>query len=281
MGNLSETFIDQYRRVVDVNRSLLCIGLDPDMDRIPEHIRKHPRAIFQFCTQIVDATWDIVCAYKLQIAYFSAVGAENEARDIIDYIHQKYPDILVILDAKRGDIGATAEQYAKEAFVRYDADAVTVNPYMGIDSVTPFLNYKDKGVFILCRTSNAGGADFQEVMVDNQPLYELVAQTVANEWNQHNNAMLVMGATNTEPLKRVREIIGDDMPILLPGIGAQGGDIEASVLAGQTSDGKGLLINVSRSVLYALGGEDFAQAARKAAQITKDQANLYRASTAL
>ena len=276
MVEKSCSFISRYHHIVNANDSLLCVGLDPDLARIPEILLQHTDPVYEFCRQIIDATADMVCAYKLQIAYFSAVGAEKEAEKLIAYIHEQYPDVLVILDSKRGDIGATAEQYAREAFVRYQADAVTVNPYMGIDSVAPFLDHQDRGVFILCRTSNPSGRDFQELEMGGQKLYEVVAETVATKWTQYDNAMLVMGATNPEPLAQVRQIIGDRMPILLPGIGAQGGDIQSSVRAGRTTDGMGLLINVSRSVLYASSGADFAQAARASAQKTRDEANQYR-----
>ena len=181
----------------------------------------------------------------------------------------------MILDAKRGDIGSTADQYAAEAFTRYQADAVTVNPYLGSDSITPFTRYADKGVIILCRTSNTGAQDFQDLTIEGKPLYLHVAHKVANEWNTHGNCVLVVGATWPEQMQRVREIVGE-MPLLVPGVGAQGGDVKALVTAGKTNAGDGLIISSSRAVLYASTGDDFAQAARKVAQASRDEINLYR-----
>ncbi|NWG30272.1 MAG: orotidine-5'-phosphate decarboxylase [Rhodocyclaceae bacterium] len=269
------------------NDSLLCVGLDPDPAKFPPHLKDKPDRITRFCTAIIDATADLVCAYKPQIAYFAARRAEAELEAIIHHIHEWHPDIPVILDAKRGDIGSTAEQYAIEAFERYKADAVTVNPYMGRDSVEPWLAYEDKGVILLCRTSNPGGSDFQflkicssagataEVGSGGTALYELVAEKVAKEWNTTGQCGLVVGATFPQELARVRAIVGE-MPLLVPGIGAQGGDIEATVKAGRTADGKGLMINSSRAILYAGQGEDFAAAARRAAQQTREAINRYR-----
>jgi orotidine-5'-phosphate decarboxylase len=181
----------------------------------------------------------------------------------------------VILDAKRGDIGSTADQYAAEAFTRYQADAVTVNPYLGSDSITPFTRYSDKGVIVLCRTSNTGAQDFQDLTIEGKPLYLHVAHKVANEWNALSNCVLVVGATWPEQMRRVREIVGE-MPLLVPGVGAQGGDVKALVTAGKTKAGDGLIISSSRAVLYASTGDDFAQAARKVAQASRDEINLYR-----
>jgi len=211
----------------------------------------------------------------LQIAYFSAVGAEADAVKIIDYLHTQYPFVPVILDAKRGDIGATAVQYASEAFERYQADAVTVNPYMGYDTIAPFLRYERRGVFVLCRTSNPSGHEFQDLKVNNRPLYELVAKKAAQEWNTSGNVMLVVGATQPEILSDVRGIV-NDMPILVPGIGAQGGDLEAVINRGVTTNGGNLLINASRSVLYASTDSDFAEAAHDAAKTLRDDMNRYR-----
>jgi orotidine-5'-phosphate decarboxylase len=187
----------------------------------------------------------------------------------------QYPHIPVILDAKRGDIGSTADQYALEAFARYQADAVTVNPYLGGDSITPFTRYADKGVVILCRTSNPGAQDLQDLDIDGRPLYVHLASKVANEWNANGNCLLVVGATWPEQMQRVRAMVGD-MPLLVPGVGAQGGDVKALVTAGKTTDGTGLIISSSRAVLYASSGDDFAQAARRVAQASRDEINLYR-----
>jgi orotidine-5'-phosphate decarboxylase len=253
---------------------LLCVGLDPDPRRFPRHLAQRSDAIKTFCCAIVDATHDLVCAFKPQIAYFAAHSAEDQLEDVIDYIHLTYPDIPVILDAKRGDIGPTAENYAREVFERYHADAVTLSPYMGFDSVEPYLTYRGKGAIILCRTSNAGGGDFQSLQVDGMPLYQHVARTVAEKWNTAGQCALVVGATYPKELKEVRALIGD-MPILVPGIGAQGGDVEATVLAGKTAEG-GIIVNSSRAVLYASSQDDFAEAARRVAIETRDAINIYR-----
>ena len=258
--------------------SLLCVGLDPDPERLPAHL---PRAdaLLRFCTQIVDATAAYACAFKPQIAYFSGQGREDVLVDLIAHIRAYHPDIPVVLDAKRGDIGSTASMYAREAFERYGADAVTVNPYLGLDSVTPFTQYTDRGVIVLCRTSNPGGSDLQFLEVDSdgakRPLYQHVAHVVAERWNTHGNCGLVVGATFPQELAKVRAIVGD-MPLLVPGIGAQGGDVQASVHAGRTATGLGLLINSSRAILYAGKGEDFAEAAGQAARATRDDINQYR-----
>ncbi len=259
------------------NNSLLCVGLDPDPTKFPAHLHGRPRAILEFCSAIVDSTADLVCAFKPQIAYFSAQRAEDQLEALIAHIHTQHPGIPVILDAKRGDIGSTAEQYAIESFERYQADAATVNPYMGRDSVEPWLAYKNKGVILLCRTSNPGGSDlqFQKVGASGTALYEHVARLVATEWNTSGQCALVVGATFPEEIARVREIVGD-MPLLVPGIGAQGGDIEATVGAGKTSTGTGLMINSSRAILYAGSGEGYAEAARKVALATRDAINRWR-----
>jgi orotidine-5'-phosphate decarboxylase len=273
------TFIESLNAAWARNNSLLCVGLDPDPEKFPIHLQGRPDGIFEFCKEIVDATADLVCCFKPQIAYFSARRAEEQLEALIAHIRVTYPDIPVILDAKRGDIGSTAEQYAVEAFERYGADAITANPYMGHDSVEPYLAYKDKGVILLCRTSNPGGSDLQFLDVGGMKLYERVARLVASEWNRTGQCALVVGATFPTEIARVRELTGD-MPLLVPGIGAQGGDIEATVRAGRTANGgqpgAGLMINSSRAILYAGKGEDFADAARQAALATRDAINLYR-----
>ena len=195
--------------------------------------------------------------------------------ETLAYLRERHPDVPVILDAKRGDIGSTAEQYALEAFERYGADAVTVNPYLGGDSITPFTRYRDKGVVILCRTSNPGARDLQDLEVGGEPLYAHLARKVAQEWNANGNCLLVVGATWPEQLRRVRELVGD-MPLLVPGVGAQGGEVRTLVGAGKTADGTGLIVNSSRGILYASSGPDFAQAARAAAIATRDEINRYR-----
>jgi orotidine-5'-phosphate decarboxylase len=228
-------------------------------------------AIESFCREIIDATADTVCAFKPQIAYFASQGAEAQLERICHYIRETYPDVLLILDSKRGDIGPTAEHYAREAFDRYGAHVVTVSPYLGRDSVQPFLRQEPgNGVFVLCRTSNAGSGDFQSLLVDGHPLYQHVARTVANEWSLDGECGLVVGATYPGELGEVRGIVGD-MPLLVPGVGAQGGDVAATVTAGLDSTGYGMVINSSRAVLYASTGPDFADAARTVALATRNE----------
>ncbi len=272
-------FSEQLSAAWQKNNSLLCVGLDPDPAKFPAHLKAQPDAILRFCSEIADATADLVCAFKPQIAYFAARRAEDQLEALIAHIHDRHPGIPVILDAKRGDIGSTAEQYAIEAFERYRADAVTVNPYMGRDSIEPWLAWQDKGVILLCRTSNPGGSDLQflkaKVGAGDTAIFEHVARLVAEEWNTTGQCALVVGATFPGEIARVREIVGD-MPLLVPGIGAQGGDIEATVKAGKTAAGSGLMINSSRAILYAGKGEDYAAAARRVALETRDAINRWR-----
>ena len=270
-------FTEKLSAAWPTNNSLLCVGLDPDLDKFPAHLKGQPDAIATFCKAIIDATADLACAFKPQIAYFAALGAEDQLEDICRYLRGNYPHIPLVLDAKRGDIGATAHQYAREAFERYGADAVTVNPYMGFDSVEPYLAWADRGVIVLCRTSNAGGSDLQFLDVGGKPLYQHVAQLVADRWNRNGQLALVVGATFPEELAQVRAIVGD-MPLLVPGVGAQGGDVAATVRAGQTASGAGMMINSSRAILYAApqGSESFAEAARRVALETRDAINLFR-----
>ncbi|EXI69552.1 MAG: orotidine 5'-phosphate decarboxylase [Candidatus Accumulibacter adjunctus] len=260
--------------------SLLCVGLDPDPARLPEHLKGQGDAILHFCRAIVDATADLVCCFKPQIAYFSACRAEEQLEELVAHIHSRHPGVPVILDAKRGDIGSTAEQYAIEAFERYQADAVTINPYLGRDSVAPYLEYRDKGVILLCRTSNPGGSDLQFLDVGGEKLYERLARLVSDEWNESGQCGLVVGATFPREIARVRELTGN-MPLLVPGIGAQGGDIEATVRAGCNGDGNGLMINSSRAILYAGCDEDYTAAARTVARETRDAINRHRPSTSV
>lgn len=273
---MTKTFIEQLQGAWETNNSLLCVGLDPDLTRLPTSLAGRPDAVFQFCKAIVDATADLVCAFKPQIAYFASICAEDQLMALLAYLNRNYPHIPVILDAKRGDIGATATQYAREAFERFNADALTVNPYMGLDSVEPYLNYSGRGLIVLCRTSNPGGSDLQNLELANgKKLYQHVAHMVATQWNRHGQAALVVGATFPEELADVRSIVGE-LPLLVPGVGAQGGDVQATVQAGKNSQGTGLMINSSRAILYASKGEDFANAARAVAQKTRDEINLYR-----
>jgi orotidine-5'-phosphate decarboxylase len=271
------TFTDKLANAIRLHDSLLCVGLDPDIARFPGVLKGRVDSVFEFCRAIIDATAPYACAFKPQIAYFAALAAEDQLQAICDYLNQRYPDIPIVLDAKRGDIGATAEQYAREAFERYKADAVTVNPYMGFDSIEPYLQWAEKGVIVLCRTSNPGGSDLQFLKVDGVPLYQHVARLVAQQWNRHGQCGLVVGATFPQEIAEVRKIVGD-MPLLVPGIGAQGGDIESTVRAGQSSDGMGMMINSSRAILYAkpVDGEGFADAAARVARETRDAINVYR-----
>lgn len=268
-------FIRKLRAQWHAKDSLLCVGLDPNLAKLPKHLLDQPDAIFEFCKAIVDTTHDLVCAYKPQIAYFAGLAAEDQLVKTLQYVQREYPDIPIILDSKRGDIGSTAAMYAQEAFDRYKADAVTVNPYMGHDSAQPFLDYADKGTVLLCRTSNPGAQDIQDLMVDGQPVYQRVARMISEDWNEHGNCCIVVGATWPEQMQTLRQICGD-MPFLVPGVGAQGGDVKSLVQAGQTNDGSGLIINSSRAVLYASDGIDFAEAARAEAMRTRDQINQYR-----
>jgi orotidine-5'-phosphate decarboxylase len=270
------TFIQKLSAAWTANDSMLCVGLDPDLGKLPPQLQGKPDAILTFCKAIVDATADIACAVKPQIAYFAALRAEDQLEALCSYIRSAYPGLPIVLDAKRGDIGSTAEQYAREAFERYNVDAVTVNPYMGFDSVVPYLEWKDRGAIVLCRTSNAGGSDLQFLNVDGVPLYQRVARMVADQWNTNGQCALVVGATFPNELAQVRAIVGD-MPLLVPGIGAQGGDIVATVEAGRIAGGCGLMISSSRAILYApaepADGDNFAAAARRVALQTRDAIN--------
>ncbi|HVI58901.1 MAG TPA: orotidine-5'-phosphate decarboxylase [Luteimonas sp.] len=255
--------------------SLVCVGLDPEPAKFPSKFAGDPDAIFAFCRDIADATAQYACAFKPQIAHFAARGAEDALTRLIAHVHATHPGIPVILDAKRGDIGSTAQHYAAEAFDRHRADAVTANPYLGRDSVQPFLDRADKGVVVLCRTSNPGAGDFQDLVVDGRPLYQHVAARVARDWNGHGNCALVVGATWPEQLREVRAIAGD-MPLLIPGVGAQGGDVAAVVANGLDAQGAGLLVSSSRAILYASTADDYAEAAAAAARALRDEINRHR-----
>ena len=255
--------------------SLLCVGLDPEPSRIPKHLGSGPQAIEAFCRAIVDATADQVCAFKPQIAYFSAHRAEASLERVIAHIHQAHPGIPVILDAKRGDIGATAAQYAIEAFDRYGADALTVNPYMGHDSIEPYLRHEGKGLFLLCRTSNPGGDDLQALPCPDEPLFARVARLAAGAWNASGELGLVAGATYPAEIAQIRHL-APDLPLLIPGIGAQGGDVARVVNAGLDDNGAGIVINSSRAILYAGDDHRFDESARAAAIRTREEINQAR-----
>ena len=268
-------FTEQLAGAERANGSLLCVGLDPDSSRFPGTMRGDASQIFEFCRQIVDATRDLVIAYKPQIAYFAAQRAEAQLERLIDHIHAHAPGIPVILDAKRGDLGHTAEQYAREVFDRYQADAVTLSPLLGFDSIEPYLRHAGKGVILLCRTSNPGGDDLQDLRLDSgEKLYERIARLATGPWNSGGQVGLVVGATYPAEIARVREI-APTAPLLIPGIGAQGGDAAATVRAGwcgtpEATTGP-IIVSSSRAVLYAGQGSDFADAARRAAEAARDE----------
>jgi orotidine-5'-phosphate decarboxylase len=267
------TFVQMLQAAQQRNGSMLCVGLDPDPARFPAGLKGDASRIYDFCARIVDATADLVIAFKPQIAYFAAHGAEAQLEKLMRHMRSAAPQVPVILDAKRGDIGSTAEQYAKEAFERYGADAVTLSPFMGFDSVQPYLKYQGKGAFLLCRTSNPGGDDFQNqrlASVNGQPLlYEHIARLAQGEWNLNGQLGLVVGATYPAEIERVRQL-APTLPLLIPGVGAQGGDAAATVKAGWRADAP-IVVNSSRAILYASGGDDFVEAARHEAQRTRDQ----------
>ena len=273
--NLAMTFTQLLSAAQRTNNSLLCVGLDPDLAKLPTHLQGKPDAVFEFCAAIVDATADLACSFKPQIAYFAAMGAEATLERLMAYMRERAPNVPIILDAKRGDIGSTAQQYAREAFERYGAHAVTLSPFMGRDSVEPYLEYTDKGVFLLCRTSNPGGSDLQNQRLADVPgqpkLFEHLAHLAQTEWNTNGQVGLVVGATFPAEIARVREL-APTVPLLIPGVGAQGGDADATVKAGATANGMAV-INSSRAILYASSGTDFAQAARAAALATRDLLN--------
>ncbi len=275
------SFRSRLARAERVNRSLLCVGLDPDPARFPGPMKNDPARIYDFCAAIVDATRDLVIAYKPQIAYFAAHRAEAQLERLIAYIHDSAPDVPVILDAKRGDMGSTAEQYAKEVFDRYRADAVTLSPFLGFDSIEPYLRHPGKGVILLCRTSNPGGGDLQDLrLASGETLYERIATLAAGRWNGGGEVGLVVGATFPAEIARVREL-APGLPLLIPGIGAQGGDPSATVRAGwrgnagETTDP--IIVSSSRAVLYAGDGPDFAAASRRAAETAREELEAARA----
>jgi orotidine-5'-phosphate decarboxylase len=287
-------FQDKLDHAIQTKNSLVCVGLDSDLMRIPPHVHKHKFPQFTFSKEIIDRTHDLVCAYKPQSAYFESRGAEGiaELKMICDYIRKTYPDTVLILDAKRADIGTTNEGYLHYAYEYLGADAITLQPYFGREALTPFLDRADKGCIILCRTSNAGAGEFQDLKIDSyelgrkdskrvtkltsgSKLYEIVADRVATEWNTNGNCMLVVGATYPHELETVRRIVGD-MTLLVPGIGAQGGDLEATMGAGMNSKKAGMVINSSRGIIFASGDKDFAQRAREETDKLKTAINSFR-----
>ena len=266
------TFLDRLRNAGRANGSMLCVGLDPEPSRFPGALQGDATRIYDFCARIVDATADLVIAFKPQIAYFASHRAEDQLERLMEHLRRNAPLVPVILDAKRGDIGSTAQQYAREAFERYGADAVTLSPFMGFDSVQPYLKSDDKGAFLLCRTSNPGGDDLQNQRLASVPgeprLYEHIAGLAQGPWNLNGQLGLVVGATYPAEIERVRQV-APTLPLLIPGVGAQGGDAVATVRAGWRDDAP-IVVNSSRAILYASAGDDFAGAARREAIRTRD-----------
>ena len=277
------TFLDMLNAAEHQNTSMLCVGLDPEPTKFPDHIKGDSNKIYDFCAAIVDATADLVNSFKPQIAYFAAHRAEGQLERLMEHMRRVAPHVPIILDAKRGDIGSTAEQYAIEAFERYGADAVTLSPFMGWDSVAPYLKFHGKGAFLLCRTSNPGGDDLQNqrlASVEGQPkMYEHIAQLAQGPWNLNGQLGLVVGATYPKEIERVREL-APTLPLLIPGVGAQGGDAVATVKAGLrvvngVTTGP-IIVNSSRAILYASSGKDFAEQARAVALQTRELLNAAR-----
>jgi len=273
------TFLDMLGAAERQNNSMLCVGLDPEPARFPGRLSGDASRIYDFCAAIVDATADLVIAFKPQIAYFAAHRAEDQLERLMAHMRRTAPQVPIILDAKRGDIGSTAEQYAIEAFERYGADAVTLSPFMGFDSVAPYLKYQGKGAFLLCRTSNPGGDDLQSqrlASIEGQPLlYEHIARLAQGPWNLNGQLGLVVGATYPAEIERVRAV-APTLPLLIPGVGAQGGDAVATVRAGWRP-GAPIIVNSSRAILYASSGDDFAEAARREALKTREVLQAARA----
>jgi orotidine-5'-phosphate decarboxylase len=272
------TFLEKLDACVTKNNSLLCIGLDPDMQKLPSGLKNIESSYFIFNKAIVDATHDLVCAYKPNTAFYEALGSNGieELKLTCDYIVENYPEVPIILDFKRGDIGNTNNFYAQFAFDYLGADAVTVHPWSGAEGMQSFLSREDKGIIVWCKGSNPGSAEFQDLKVDGRKLYLHVAENVAKNWNKSGNCLLVVGATYPEELAEVRKLIGDEMVILVPGTGAQGGDVEASVKAGLNGGGRGVIISTSRAILYNVDSEDYAEVARAKAIEARDEINSYR-----
>lgn len=273
---MNMSFGDALNQAIDQNNSLACIGLDSDHRKLPAHLKDQPQAQLEFNKAIIDATGDLVCSFKANSAFYEALGADGleQLRQTTEYLHQKFPGVPMILDAKRADIGNTNNGYIEYAFEYLGVDAITLHPYLGGEALQPFLDVKGKGMIVLCRTSNPGAAEFQDLLVDGKPVYQHVAQTVKT-WNKNNNCSLVVGATYPEEMKIIRELVGDDMVFLVPGIGAQGGDLKAVMQAGIAGD-RGLIIHSARQIIFASGGKDFAEVARVEATTLRDEINKYR-----
>ncbi|GAC1503584.1 MAG: orotidine-5'-phosphate decarboxylase [Candidatus Saccharimonadales bacterium] len=274
------TFLEKLDMAISKNNSLVCIGLDPDVDKMPASIRQHDQSLFEFNKAIISATADLVCAYKPNTAFYERHGADgiNELYLTCRYIENKYPDIPIILDFKRGDIGNTNKYYAEFAFDYLAVDAVTIQPYQGRTAVQPFLDFKEKGIIVICRTSNQGAGEFQDLDIDGSKLYIQVAKRVINKWNDNKNCLLVVGATKPRELAELRRSLYDNTVFLVPGIGAQGGDIGLTLNSGLNSNNRGLIISVSRSIIYAGDNDNFQAAARLETLRLNDQINKYRSN---
>ena len=274
---INMSFQKKLDAIVKKNNSLVCVGLDSNFDKIPVLVKKRKNPQFEFNKSIIDATRDLVCAYKLNTAFYEALGLKGilQLEFTLTYLRKKYPEIPIILDAKRGDVGNTNEGYVKFIFDYLRADAVTLHPYLGKEALSPFLERKDKGCIILCRTSNRGAGEFQDLKVNGEHLYKIVAKKVVEEWNMNNNCLMVVGATYPKELQEVRKIAGD-MTFLVPGIGAQGGDVEKTVKAGLNSKKAGMIINSSRGIIFASSGKNFDKRARKETKKLRDEINRYR-----
>lgn len=259
--------IQKLEKIIDKHNSFVCVGLDSDIEKIPSHLKYEQYPQFAFNKAIIDSTYEYACAFKPNTAFYEARGEEGirELKMTMDYINEKYSDIVTILDAKRADIGNTNAGYVHFAYEYLKADSITLHPYLGREALMPFLEKKEKGAIILCKTSNPGSGEFQNLVVDGEPLYQRVARTVSHDWNMNDNCLLVVGATYPEEIAAVREVVGD-MTLLIPGVGAQGGDVEKTVQVARNSKGKGMIINSSRGIIFASGEKDFATAAANEAK---------------
>jgi orotidine-5'-phosphate decarboxylase len=271
------TFFQKLDNIIQKNNSLLCIGLDSDFDKLPDFLKKNEFPQFAFNKKIIDVTKYLVCSYKINSAFYEARGEKGvrELKLTCDYLHQNHPDIPIILDAKRADIGNTNKGYVTFAFNFLCTDAVTIHPYLGREAVQPFLDLADKGIIILCRTSNPGASELQNLPVENEPLYKVLAKKIVNEWNTNGNCLLVVGATFPNEMQEIRKIAGD-MTFLVPGIGAQGGDLEKTLRYGLNSKKAGLVIHAARSIIFADNNNEFAEAARNEAEKLKNEINKFR-----
>ncbi len=270
-------FSEKLEQIIEKNNSLVCVGLDPVLEKIPQHLLLEKFPFFEFNKAIIDATHDLVCSYKPNSAFYEALGTVGieQLKMTCNYFHEKYPEIPVILDAKRADIGSTNEGYAKFAFKYLNVDGITLQCYFGGESLRPFIEYEEKGSIIMCKNSNPDSGEFQDLMIDGKPLYKVVAEHFTRKWNYNRNIMLVVGATHPEELADVREIVGD-MTLLVPGIGAQGGDVEKTMKVGLNSQQSGLIIASSRAIIYASGEENFAEVARGETLKLREEINIYR-----